>query len=94
MFSLLNLILVWAVGSGVLVVMDDRGRVLIPSDIRRRIKARLFTVELMDDGSIVLKPVASEVLGLAGRFKGLLKYEDIGELEEKQEEFVKEERRI
>jgi len=74
--------------------MDDRGRILIPKDIRRRVKTKLFTVELMSDGSIVLKPIANEVLELAGKFRGLLKYRDVEELEEKQEEYVMRERGI
>ena len=74
--------------------MDDRGRILIPRDVRRRVKSRFFILELKGDGSIVLKPVASEVLGLAGRFRGLIKYESIEELEERQEEFVRGERRL
>ena len=79
----------WVVGDRLVVSMDDRGRVLIPKDIRRRVKARLFTVELMSDGSIVLKPVTSEVLELAGKFKDLLKYRSMEELEERQEEYVR-----
>ncbi len=81
-------------GSGLIVSMDDRGRVPIPKDIRRRVKAKLFTIELTSDGSIVLKPIASEVLELAGKFKDLLKYEDIEELEENQEMLIKRERGI
>ena len=65
-------------GSGSVASTDDRGRVLIPKDIRRRVKAKVFKVELMGDGSIVLKPVPSEVLELAGRFKGLLKHRSVG----------------
>jgi len=85
---------VWVVGCGLVVSMDDRGRILIPKDIRRKVRTKLFTLELMDDGTIVLKPVACEVLGLASRFKGLLKYGSLEELEEKQEEFVRKERRV
>jgi len=85
---------VWVVGCGLVVSMDDRGRILIPKDVRRKVRAKLFTLELMDDGTIVLKPVAGEVLGLAGRFKGLVKYRSLEELEEKQEEFVRKERRV
>jgi len=86
--------LVWVVGSSFAASMDDRGRILIPKDIRRRVKAKLFTIELMDDGSIVLKPITSEVFELAGKFKGLLKHRSMEELEEKQEEFVRSERGI
>jgi len=81
------------VDSGLVVSMDDRGRIPIPKDIRRKVKTKLFTIELMSDGSIVLKPAASEVLELAGKFKDLLEYKDMEELEEKQEEFMKRERR-
>jgi len=85
---------VWAVGSGLVVSMDDRGRILIPKNIRKKVKTKLFTIELMSDGTIMLKPVASEVLELAGKFKDLLKYKSIEELEEKQEKFVKRKRRV
>ena len=85
---------VWAVGNKFVVSMDDRGRILIPKDIRRRVKTKLFTVELTSDGSILLKPIANEVLELAGKFRGLLKYRDVEELEEKQEEYVMRERGI
>ena len=71
-------------GSGLIVSMDDRGSVLIPKDIRRRVKAKLFTIELMSDGSIVLKQIASEILELAGEFKDILK----------QEMFIKRERGV
>ena len=80
--------------NGLVVSMDDRGRILIPKDIRKRVKTKLFTVELMGDGTIVLKPIAGEILELAGKFKGLLKYKSMEELEEKQEEYVKRERGI
>ena len=86
--------MVWAVGSGLVVSMDDRGRILIPKNIRKKVKTKLFTIELMSDGTIMLKPVASEVLELAGKFKDLLKYKSIEELEEKQEKFVKRKRRV
>ena len=84
----------WVVGSRFIVSMDDRGRILIPRDIRRRVRAKFFTIELMDDYTIVLKPITNDVLELAGKFKNLLKYEDMEELEEKQEEFVRRERGI
>ena len=85
---------VWVVGCGLVVSMDDRGRILIPKDIRRKVRTKLFTLELMDDGTIVLKPIASEVLGLAGKFKGMLKYRSFEDLEERQERFVRKERRV
>jgi len=36
-----------------------------------------------------LRSKADETLELAGKFKGILKYKDIVELEEKQEEYLK-----
>ena len=54
------------------VVVDERGRITIPSEIRRRLKLRRgmeLVVEVKDD-FIVLKPVrrikARDLLGLAG----------------------------
>jgi len=81
-------------GSGIVVSMDDHGRILIPRDIRRKVRTKLFTIELTDDGIIILKPIVNEVLELAGKFKGLLDYRSLEELEEKQEEFVRKGRRI
>ena len=85
--------MVWAVGSGLIVSMDDRGRVLIPKEIRRKVKTKLFTVELIE-GSIVLKPLTSEILELAGKFKDLLEHRSMDELEEIQEEFLRKTGRI
>ena len=76
-------VIVWVVGYGLVVSMDDRGGILIPKDIRRKVKTKLFTIELMDDGTIMLKPIASEVLKLASRFKGLLKFYTPGKLGDK-----------
>ena len=40
----------------VMVRMDRQGRIVIPAEIRRKVKARVFLVEL-SGGNIVLKPV-------------------------------------
>ncbi len=77
-----------------IVIMDDRGRVLIPKSVREKVKARLFKIELGNDGSIILKPVFNDVLSIAGKFKGLIKYESYEELEEKQEEYIRKRRKI
>ncbi len=79
-------------GSERLVSLDERGRVLIPKDIRSRLKAKLFNIELLEDGSIILRPVVNDVMKLAGKFKGLLKCRTIEELKERREEYVKERR--
>ena len=75
-------------GSGIIVSMDDHGRILIPANIRKKIKVKVFSLELRDDGSILLKPLVNEVLELAGKFKHLLKYNELEELEEVQEKYL------
>jgi len=75
-------------GSGIIVSMDDHGRILIPANIRKKIKVKVFSLELRDDGSTLLKPPVNEVLELAGKFKRLLKYNELEELEEVQEKYL------
>jgi len=75
------------------VRLSTKGQVVIPKEIRGKVKTRLFTVELVDD-AIVLKPIANEVLELAGQFKDLLEHKSIEELEETQEEFLRKTGRI
>ena len=68
--------------------MDERGRILIPANIRKKVKTRVFLIELGKDGTILLKPIVNDVLKLAGKFKHLLKYEELEELEESQEKYL------
>lgn len=75
-------------GSGIIVSMDDHGRILIPANIRKKIKVKVFSLELRDDGSILLKPPVNEVLELTGKFKRLLKYNELEELKEVQEKYL------
>lgn len=41
-----------------IVRMDRQGRILIPAKIRKRLRSRLFLIEI-EDGKIVLKPLES-----------------------------------
>ncbi|MEM4570356.1 MAG: hypothetical protein QXE66_03510, partial [Desulfurococcaceae archaeon] len=42
-----------------LVKMDRFGRILIPSSVRRRVGARVFMLEVLDDGELRLKPLGA-----------------------------------
>lgn len=50
--------------------MDDRGRILIPVEIRRKIGSRAFSVEVVDMDTIILRAVKDRD-GLAERVKSL-----------------------
>ncbi len=54
----------------------------------RKLRSKCFSLELRDDVSILLKPPVNEVLELAGKFKRLLKYNELEELEEVQEKYL------
>ena len=51
----------WVVGVGIVVEVDDRGRITIPAEIRRLLKARKFLVSLRGE-VIELKPIHDERL--------------------------------
>ena len=65
--------------------VDSKGRVLLPSKIRRQVKARRFTLKV-SKGKIVLGPLPDPE-SVIGKHKGLLKV-GLEELEEAQESFV------
>jgi bifunctional DNA-binding transcriptional regulator/antitoxin component of YhaV-PrlF toxin-antitoxin module len=69
----------------VTVEIDEKGRVYIPANVRREVKARRFTLTL-EDGKILMEPVISPAL-VKGKYKGPLKV-SMEELEEAQERFV------
>ncbi len=69
-----------------IVEVDDKGRVLIPAEIRKRFRSRRFKVSAR--GNVVeLEPLAA-VEQLRGKYRHLIKSE-WNELEEKAEEYVK-----
>jgi bifunctional DNA-binding transcriptional regulator/antitoxin component of YhaV-PrlF toxin-antitoxin module len=69
----------------VTVDMDEKGRVHIPSSLRRELKTRRFTLSVKG-GRLLMEPVKSPST-VRGKYKGLLKV-GIEELEEAQERFV------
>ncbi len=76
------------------VEMDDRGRVLIPSPIRRRLKSRVFTLRLLSEGALLLRPIGEEVEEMGGKYRGVIKTQSFEELEEAQEELLRREGRV
>ena len=72
------------------IELDEKGRALLPASIRKRLGARRFEVNLLDD-RIELIPVGS-VKALKGKHKGLLK-EPWWKLEEKADRYVREGKR-
>ncbi|MCS7366117.1 MAG: AbrB family transcriptional regulator [archaeon GB-1867-035] len=77
-----------------IVYMDDRGRVLIPKDLRAEVKSKVFTVKISEDGAIILQPIINKAQKLAGKYKNLLQNKNYEELEEIQEKFIRKERGI
>jgi DNA-binding transcriptional regulator/RsmH inhibitor MraZ len=69
----------------VTVEMDEKGRVHIPSWVRRELKSRRFTLSVKG-GRLLMEPVKPPAT-VRGKYKGLLKI-GIEELEEAQERFV------
>lgn len=67
------------------VEMDEKGRVHIPSSLRRELKSRRFTLSVKG-GRLFMEPVNSPTT-VRGKYKGLLKV-GIEDLEEAQERFV------
>ena len=57
-------------GVGETVNVDDRGRILIPADIRRKIGNRAFSVEMADKDTIILRAVKDQG-ALADRIRNL-----------------------
>ncbi len=57
-------------GVGETVNVDDRGRILIPAEIRRKISNRAFSVEMADKDTIILRAV-KDLGDLADRVKSI-----------------------
>jgi len=78
------------VGTTVVVEEDNKGRILLPAEIRRRFKAKRF--KLTPKGNrLELEPL-TEVEELKGKYRDLIK-KDWDDLEEKAEELVSKGRR-
>jgi bifunctional DNA-binding transcriptional regulator/antitoxin component of YhaV-PrlF toxin-antitoxin module len=65
---------VWEMDVGETVNIDERGRVMIPAEIRRIVKNKSFKVETLDKDTIILRAVIErgevtkkiQALGLSG----------------------------
>jgi bifunctional DNA-binding transcriptional regulator/antitoxin component of YhaV-PrlF toxin-antitoxin module len=68
-----------------IVELDEKGRLLIPAEIRRKIRGRRFKVSARG-GVVELEPL-EKVEELRGKFRHVIKH-DWEELEEMGEEFV------
>jgi bifunctional DNA-binding transcriptional regulator/antitoxin component of YhaV-PrlF toxin-antitoxin module len=68
------------------VKLDRKGRVLIPAEIRRELKARRFRMKV-SHGKIILEPVI-KAESVKGKYKGLLRV-SMEKLEEQQEKFLR-----
>jgi bifunctional DNA-binding transcriptional regulator/antitoxin component of YhaV-PrlF toxin-antitoxin module len=67
------------------VELDDKGRVLIPAEIRRRVKATRFKVSVR--GNVVELEPLDRVESLRGKYRDVIRH-DWEELEEMGEEYV------
>jgi bifunctional DNA-binding transcriptional regulator/antitoxin component of YhaV-PrlF toxin-antitoxin module len=68
-----------------IVELDAKGRVLIPAEIRRKVKSKRFRVRT--NGNVVELEPLEVVEALRGKFRHIIKH-DREELEEMGEEFV------
>ncbi len=69
----------------VTVELDVKGRVHIPSSVRREVKSRRFNL-YVQGGKILMEPVRAPET-VRGKYKGLLRV-SVEQLEEAQESFV------
>ena len=69
----------------VTVELDDKGRVHIPSSVRREVKTRRFNL-YVQGGKILMEPVKAPMT-VRGKYKGLIRV-SVEQLEEAQESFV------
>lgn len=76
-----------------IVRMDDKGRILIPKELRKKSKNRIFIAKLDEDGAIILEPVDKRVEELGGKYRDLIR-KKMEEVEEAEEELLREERGI
>lgn len=65
--------------------LDEKGRVHIPSSVRREVKTRRFNL-YVKGGKILMEPVRDPAT-VKGKYKGLMRV-SVEELEEAQESFI------
>ncbi|MGY0287337.1 MAG: AbrB/MazE/SpoVT family DNA-binding domain-containing protein [Candidatus Methanodesulfokora washburnensis] len=76
-----------------IVRMDDKGRILIPKELRKKNKNRIFIAKIDEDGAIILEPVDKRVEELGGKYRDLIR-KKMKEIEEAEEELLRKERGI
>ena len=74
--------------------IDDKGRIQIPKNLRNKVKSKVFTVKINEDGAIILQPIKNKAQKLAGKYKNLIQNKSYKELEEIQEKFIQKKRGI
>lgn len=76
------------------VELDRKGRVLLPSQVRKRVPSRRFELRIEDDSKIILEGMLDSE-SVRGKYKDLLKVKkkSIAQIEEDQERFIKKHRR-
>jgi DNA-binding transcriptional regulator/RsmH inhibitor MraZ len=74
------------------VELDRKGRVLLPSHVRKKVRARRFELRVERDLTIVMKGLPDPET-VRGKYKGLFKGKSMAQIEEQQEKFVQQHRR-
>lgn len=74
------------------VELDRKGRVIIPSQVRKKVRARRFELSVVGDSKIVMESLQSPEM-VRGKYKGLFKGKSIAQVEEDQERFIRLHRR-
>jgi len=73
------------------VEIDRKGRVLLPSEVRKRMRTRRFELRV-EDNSVIMEGLPDPE-SVRGKYKGLLKGKSISRIEEDQERFVSQNKR-
>ena len=68
------------------VEIDNKGRVLLPSEVRKKMKARRF--ELRVDKNSIIMECLPDPESVRGKYKDLLKGKSMSEIEEDQERLI------
>lgn len=69
------------------VEIDRKGRVLIPSQIRNKVRSRRFEVKVKDSSTIIMEGLPDSET-VRGKYKGIFKGKNMSEIEETQERFM------
>ena len=70
------------------VELDRKGRVIIPSQVRKKVRARRFELTVENNSKIVMESLPGPE-AVRGKYKGLFKGKSIEQVEEDQERFIR-----